>query len=119
VVRLRIDLDSGRHLRRVESFPSTSSFVRLLRVIVRRDGDANARLDLLRSSPPPYNRKNVLVVGLGPAGFALAHSLVNGTFGVVGIDGLKIEPLPDGLVMTATEARRPGAQPERELPPTR
>ncbi len=42
----------------------------------------------------PYNGKNVLVVGLGPAGYTLAHYLVNEGFGVVGIDGLKIEPLP-------------------------
>ena len=42
----------------------------------------------------PYNGKKVLVVGLGPAGYTLAHYLVNEGFGVVGIDGLKIEPLP-------------------------
>jgi NADPH-dependent glutamate synthase beta subunit-like oxidoreductase/NAD(P)H-flavin reductase len=41
----------------------------------------------------PYNGKNVLVVGLGPAGYTLAHFLLNEGFGVVGIDGLKIEPL--------------------------
>lgn len=43
----------------------------------------------------PYNGKNVLVVGLGPAGYTLSHYLLNEGFGVVGIDGLKIEPLPD------------------------
>ncbi|MCU1288866.1 MAG: Glutamate synthase small chain [Acidobacteria bacterium] len=43
----------------------------------------------------PYNGKNVLVVGLGPAGYTLAHYLLNEGFGVVGIDGLKIEPLAD------------------------
>jgi NADPH-dependent glutamate synthase beta subunit-like oxidoreductase/NAD(P)H-flavin reductase len=42
----------------------------------------------------PYNGKKVLVVGLGPAGYTLAHFLINEGFGVVGIDGLKIEPLP-------------------------
>ncbi|HKP73537.1 MAG TPA: FAD-dependent oxidoreductase, partial [Pyrinomonadaceae bacterium] len=41
----------------------------------------------------PYNGRNVLVVGLGPAGYTLAHYLLNEGFGVVGIDGLKIEPL--------------------------
>lgn len=41
----------------------------------------------------PYNGKNVLVVGLGPAGYTLAHYLSNEGFGVLGIDGLKIEPL--------------------------
>jgi NADPH-dependent glutamate synthase beta subunit-like oxidoreductase/NAD(P)H-flavin reductase len=43
----------------------------------------------------PYNGKNVLVVGLGPAGYTLAHYLLNEGFGVIGVDGLKIEPLPD------------------------
>jgi NADPH-dependent glutamate synthase beta subunit-like oxidoreductase/NAD(P)H-flavin reductase len=45
----------------------------------------------------PYNGKNVLVVGLGPAGYTLSHYLLNEGFGVVGIDGLKIEPLPGEL----------------------
>ena len=45
----------------------------------------------------PYNGKNVLVVGLGPAGYTLAHYLLNEGFGVVGVDGLKIEPLADEL----------------------
>ncbi len=51
-------------------------------------------LNAKRPYPPPYNGKNVLVVGLGPAGYTLAHYLLNEGFGVVGIDGLKIEPLP-------------------------
>ena len=42
----------------------------------------------------PYNGKNVMVVGLGPAGYTLAQYLLNEGFGVVGVDGLKIEPLP-------------------------
>jgi NADPH-dependent glutamate synthase beta subunit-like oxidoreductase/NAD(P)H-flavin reductase len=45
----------------------------------------------------PYNGRNVLIVGLGPAGYTLAHYLVNEGFGVVAIDGLKIEPLPEDL----------------------
>ena len=32
----------------------------------------------------PYNGKNVLVVGLGPAGYTLSHYLLNEGFGVVG-----------------------------------
>jgi len=55
-------------------------------------------LNVRRPYPLPYNGKNVLVVGLGPAGYTLAHYLVNEGFGVVGIDGLKIEPLPDALI---------------------
>ena len=46
----------------------------------------------------PYIGKNVLVVGLGPAGFTLSHHLLNAGFGVVGIDGLKVEPLPADLI---------------------
>ena len=45
-----------------------------------------------------YNGHDVLVVGLGPAGYTLAHYLLNEGFGVVGIDGLKIEPLPRELI---------------------
>jgi len=41
--------------------------------------------------------KNVLVVGLGPAGFNLAHHLLNDGHNVIAIDGLKIEPLIDNL----------------------
>lgn len=40
-----------------------------------------------------YNGKNVLVVGMGPAGYTLSHHLLNAGYGVTGIDGLKIEPL--------------------------
>jgi NADPH-dependent glutamate synthase beta subunit-like oxidoreductase/NAD(P)H-flavin reductase len=46
----------------------------------------------------PYNGKNVLVVGLGPAGYTLAHYLANEGFGVVAIDGLKIEPIDESLL---------------------
>ncbi|WP_460035052.1 FAD-dependent oxidoreductase [Methylothermus subterraneus] len=51
-------------------------------------------LNVKRPHALPYNGKNVLVVGLGPSGYTLAHYLLNEGFGVVGIDGLKIEPLP-------------------------
>ena len=52
-------------------------------------------LNAARPYALPYNGKNVLVVGLGPAGYTLAHHLLNEGFGVVAIDGLKIEPLPE------------------------
>ncbi|MEO6325526.1 MAG: FAD-dependent oxidoreductase, partial [Thermoanaerobaculia bacterium] len=54
----------------------------------------------------PYNGRNVLVVGAGPAGYTLAHHLVNDGFGVVAIDGLKIEPLPQDLTGTDEIAPR-------------
>jgi NADPH-dependent glutamate synthase beta subunit-like oxidoreductase/NAD(P)H-flavin reductase len=50
-------------------------------------------LNLRRPFPLPYNGKNILVVGMGPAGYTLAHHLLNDGFGVAGIDGLRIEPL--------------------------
>ncbi len=45
----------------------------------------------------PYNGKNILVVGLGPAGYTAAHYFANEGFGVVGIDGLKLEPVDPTL----------------------
>ena len=54
-------------------------------------------LNLRRPYPLPYNGKNILVVGMGPAGYTLAHHLLNDGFGVVGIDGLRIEPLSVGM----------------------
>ena len=64
-------------------------------------------LNVRRPYALPYNGKNVLVVGLGPAGYTLAHYLVNEGFGVVGIDALKIEPLPDDIVGTDDVPPRP------------
>src|SRR5437667_6122888 len=64
-------------------------------------------LNVRRPYALPYNGKNVLVVGLGPAGYTLAHFLVNEGFGVVGIDGLKIEPLPEDMVGTDSTPPQP------------
>ena len=64
-------------------------------------------LNVQRPYALPYNGKNVLVVGLGPAGYTLAHYLLNEGFGVVGIDGLKIEPLPGSW----------SGDPSRDVPP--
>jgi NADPH-dependent glutamate synthase beta subunit-like oxidoreductase/NAD(P)H-flavin reductase len=54
--------------------------------------------------PRPYNGGKVLVVGMGPAGFTLAHHLLMEGFAVVGIDGLKIEPLPAELIANPVRA---------------
>lgn len=48
--------------------------------------------------PKPYNGKKILIAGMGPAGFTLAHHLLMEGCAVVGIDGLKIEPLPSELL---------------------
>jgi len=47
----------------------------------------------------PYNGRRVLVAGMGPAGFTMAHHLTMEGCAVVGIDGLKIEPLADELLV--------------------
>jgi NADPH-dependent glutamate synthase beta subunit-like oxidoreductase/NAD(P)H-flavin reductase len=62
-------------------------------------------LNVRRPYALPYNGRNVLVVGLGPAGYTLSHYLVNEGFGVIATDGLKIEPLPEEL--TGTDSRPP------------
>jgi len=55
-------------------------------------------LNRIRPNELPFNGKKVLVVGLGPAGYTLAHYLSNHGFGVVAIDGLKLEPMPKDLI---------------------
>jgi NADPH-dependent glutamate synthase beta subunit-like oxidoreductase/NAD(P)H-flavin reductase len=54
-------------------------------------------LNVKRPTMLPYNGKNALVVGLGPAGYTMSHYLLNEGFGVAGIDALKLEPLPTAL----------------------
>ncbi|WP_353275102.1 FAD-dependent oxidoreductase [Wolbachia endosymbiont (group A) of Ennomos erosarius] len=54
-------------------------------------------LNFQRSLPRENTGKNVLIVGLGPAGFNLAHHLLNDGHNVIAIDGLKIEPLIDNF----------------------
>jgi len=53
--------------------------------------------DLRRPYPKAPSGRRVLIVGLGPAGFTLAHHLMNDGHTVVGIDGLKIEPLDPAI----------------------
>ena len=48
--------------------------------------------------PKPYNGKKVLIAGMGPSGFTLAHHLLQEGCAVVGTEGLKIEPLPELIV---------------------
>ena len=68
-------------------------------------------LNLRRPYPLAYNGKNILVVGMGPAGYTLAHHLLNDGFGVVGIDGLRVEPL--SVSMRGAKRRVP--QPIKEI----
>ena len=50
-------------------------------------------LNFERPVPKRASGYKVLVVGLGPAGYTLSHHLMNDGHAVVGVDGLKIEPL--------------------------
>ena len=54
-------------------------------------------LNFARPLPLAPSGYKVLVVGLGPAGFTLSHYLMNDGHTVVGIDGLKIEPLSEEI----------------------
>ena len=64
-------------------------------------------LNARRPYPLRYNGKNVLVVGMGPAGYTLAHHLLNEGFGVAGIEGLKVEPLAPQLRGAKRRVPRP------------
>ncbi len=55
-------------------------------------------LNLKRPYPKKSSGYKVLVAGMGPAGFTLAHYLLNEGHRVVGVDGLKIEPLEKELL---------------------
>ena len=54
-------------------------------------------LNIRRSLPREQTGYKVLVVGMGPSGFTLSHHLMNDGHSVVGIDGLKIEALPEHI----------------------
>ena len=64
-------------------------------------------LNAKRPLPLRYNGKNVLVVGMGPAGYTLAHHLLNEGFGVVGIEGLRVEPLATDVRGSRKRVPRP------------
>src|SRR5215212_5464496 len=72
-------------------------------------------LDLRRPLPKPQSGYKVLVVGLGPAGFNLAHHLINDGHFVAAIDGLKIEPLPPEISGVAATGERVAFAPIRDI----
>ncbi len=67
-------------------------------------------LNLRRPLPRAVSGYKVLVAGMGPAGFTLAHHLMNDGHAVVGIDGLKIEPLPEALSGVRGDGPTPGTR---------
>jgi NADPH-dependent glutamate synthase beta subunit-like oxidoreductase/NAD(P)H-flavin reductase len=72
-------------------------------------------LNLRTPYPKAPSGKRVLIAGMGPAGIALAHYLMNEGHTVVGIDGLKIEPLPPGLSGVDATGRRVQFWPVRDV----
>ncbi|HEU0218082.1 MAG TPA: FAD-dependent oxidoreductase, partial [Stellaceae bacterium] len=72
-------------------------------------------LNLRRPLPKPASGYKVLAVGLGPAGFTLAHHLINDGHFVAAIDGLKIEPLPPEISGVTALGERVPFQPIRDI----
>ena len=72
-------------------------------------------LNIRRPLPKPASGYKVLVVGLGPAGFTLAHHLINDGHFVAAVDGLKIEPLPPEISGVMPDGSRHPFRPIRDV----
>ncbi len=72
-------------------------------------------LNIRRPLPRPQSGYKVLVVGLGPAGFTLAHHLMNDGHFVAAVDGLKIEPLPTEIGGVTLDGARRAFEPIRDV----
>jgi NADPH-dependent glutamate synthase beta subunit-like oxidoreductase/NAD(P)H-flavin reductase len=72
-------------------------------------------LNFRRPLPRPATGRKVLIVGLGPAGFTLAHHLINDGHTVVAIDGLKIEPLAAEISGVDSHGARQPFRPIRDV----
>jgi NADPH-dependent glutamate synthase beta subunit-like oxidoreductase/NAD(P)H-flavin reductase len=72
-------------------------------------------LHLRRPYPRPASGRRALIVGMGPAGFTLAHHLMNDGHSVVGIDGLKIEPLDREVAGVDASGARVPFRPVRDV----
>ena len=72
-------------------------------------------LNIHRPLPKVDAGYKVLVVGLGPAGYTLAHHLMNDGHTVVAVDGLKIEPLPQDISGVALDGSRVPFKPIRDI----
>ena len=72
-------------------------------------------LNLRRPLPAAPTGYKVLVAGMGPAGFGLSHNLLNDGHTVVGIDGLKIEPLAESLSGVRLDGSRTAFEPVRDF----
>ena len=72
-------------------------------------------LDLKRPFPHDKTGRRVLIAGMGPAGFTVAHHLINDGHTVVGVDGLKIEPLPATVSGVDAFGERVAFEPVRDI----
>ena len=72
-------------------------------------------LHLQRPYPKACSGRRVLIAGMGPAGFTIAHHLINDGHTIVGIDGLKIEPLPPQISGVAADGERVDFKPIRDI----
>lgn len=72
-------------------------------------------LNLDRPIPRAESGYKVLVAGLGPAGYTLAHHLMNDGHVVVGIDGLKIEPVASHISGVAVDGTRVPFEPIKDI----
>lgn len=72
-------------------------------------------LNLARPVPKSDTGYKVLVAGLGPSGYTLAHHLMNDGHTVVGIDGLKIEPLAELISGVRADGSRADFMPIKDI----
>jgi NADPH-dependent glutamate synthase beta subunit-like oxidoreductase/NAD(P)H-flavin reductase len=72
-------------------------------------------LNLRSPYPKAPTGKRVLIAGMGPAGFTLAHFLMNEGHTVVGIDGLKIEALAPEISGVGPRGERVPFRPIRNI----
>ncbi|MEE8534771.1 MAG: FAD-dependent oxidoreductase, partial [Kiloniellales bacterium] len=72
-------------------------------------------LNLRHPLPRSDSGRKVLIAGLGPAGYTLAHYLLNDGHTVVAVDGLKIEPLDPELSGVRPDGGRVVFRPVRDL----
>jgi hypothetical protein len=72
-------------------------------------------LNFARPVPRPDSGYKVLIVGLGPSGFTLAHHLMNDGHTIAAVDGLKIEPLAEDISGVTARGDRASFRPIHDV----